>query len=98
MTDTKLDPPSAVDYSNVTAEEVKVRARDGTMIPLSIVHRKDMKKDGSNPLLMQAYGSYGISITPAFSTVRLAWFEARCGISATCHVRGVAVSTATSGT
>jgi prolyl oligopeptidase len=87
VSNTNLDPSSPVDYSNIVSEEVKVRARDGVMIPLSIIHRKDMKQDGSNPTLLYAYGSYGINSNPSFSPIRLAWYE-RGGISAVAHVRG----------
>ena len=87
LVDTKLDPPSPVDFSGIVAEEVKVPAADGTAIPLSIVHRRDLKLDGSNPTLLYAYGSYGISSPPGFSASRMAWFE-HGGISAVAHVRG----------
>ncbi len=87
LVDTKLDPPSPVDYSGVVADEVRVPARDGVMVPLSIVHRRGMKLDGSNPTLLYAYGSYGISSDPSFSPGRLAFLE-RGGILAIAHVRG----------
>ena len=87
MFDTKLDPPSPVDFSNIVADEVKVPAADGTPIPLSIIHRRDMKLDGSNPTLLYAYGSYGISSSPSFSASRMAWFE-RGGVYGVAHVRG----------
>ena len=87
LTDTKLDPPSPVDFSNIVAEEVKVPASDGTLIPLSIVYRRGLKLDGSNPALLNAYGSYGISQNPGFSAARMAWFELG-GIIAVAHVRG----------
>ncbi|HEX3462753.1 MAG TPA: prolyl oligopeptidase family serine peptidase [Candidatus Elarobacter sp.] len=87
LVDTKLDPPSPVDFSNVVAEEVTVPASDGTQIPLSIVHRRDMKRDGSNPTLLYAYGSYGISSPPGFSASRMAWFD-HGGVYAVAHVRG----------
>ncbi len=87
LANTNLDPPSPVDYSAMTAEEVTVPGRDGTPIPLSIVHRKDVKLDGSNPTLLYAYGSYGISSSPSFSASRIAWFE-RGGVFAVAHVRG----------
>jgi prolyl oligopeptidase len=83
----ELDPPSPADYSNVVSEEVNVPARDGVLVPLSIVHAKNLKKDGSNPTLLYAYGSYGISSSPNFSPARLAWFE-QGGILAVAHVRG----------
>jgi len=87
LTDTKLDAPSSADFSAVVSEEVKVPARDGTLVPLSIVHRKDFKRDGSNPTLLYAYGSYGISTEPGFSAGRLAFLE-RGGVYAFAHVRG----------
>ena len=87
LVDTKLDAPSPVDFSNVVADEVTVPATDGTPIPLSIIHRRDMKLDGSNPTLLYAYGSYGISSSPGFSASRLAWFD-HGGVYAIAHVRG----------
>ncbi len=87
LVDTKLDAPSPVDFSNIVAEEVKVPASDGTMIPLSIIRRRDTKLDGSNPTLLGAYGSYGISQPPGFSASRMAWLELG-GIIAVAHVRG----------
>ena len=87
LTNTNLDPPSPVDYSGIVSDEVQVPARDGAMIPLSIVHRKDMVLDGSNPTLLYAYGSYGISSSPTFSASRIAWFE-HGGVYAVAHVRG----------
>jgi prolyl oligopeptidase len=87
LADTKLDAPSPVDYSGVVAEEVKVTASDGTAIPLSIVHRRDMHRNGANPTLLYAYGSYGISTDPGFSASRLAFLE-RGGVLAYAHVRG----------
>jgi prolyl oligopeptidase len=87
LEDTRLDPRSTVDYSGIVSEEVKVPATDGTLVPLSIVRRRDMKKDGSNPTLLYAYGSYGITSNPSFSALRLAWFE-HGGVYAIAHVRG----------
>ena len=87
LADTKLDPPSPVDYASVTADEVKVAATDGTPIPLSIVHRRDLKLDGGNPTVLYAYGSYGISTDANFSAARMAFLE-RGGVLAYAHVRG----------
>ncbi len=87
LVDTRLQPPSLADFSAITAEEVRVRAQDGTMVPLSIVHRRDLSLDGSNPTLLDGYGSYGFSYDPFFDARLLAWLE-RGGIFAVCHVRG----------
>jgi prolyl oligopeptidase len=54
-------------FENLTTEEVEVPGHDGTMIPLSIIHRKDIKLDGSNSTILEGYGAYGISLTPAFN-------------------------------
>ncbi len=87
VADTKLDARSSVDFGSIVADEVKVPARDGTLVPLSIVHSKDLKLNGANPTLLYAYGSYGISTEPNFNAGRLAFLE-RGGIYAYAHVRG----------
>ncbi len=87
VSDTNLTPPPPVDLSSATSEEVRVRSADGTMVPMSILHAKDLAKDGSHPTWVEAYGSYGISLLPRFPLAGLAWIE-RGGIYAFCHVRG----------
>jgi prolyl oligopeptidase len=87
LADTKLIPPSPVDFSAITSEEVKAKAPDGTLVPLSIVHRKDLRMDGSHPTLLHGYGSYGITYDPGFDPTSLAWLE-RGGVIAVAHVRG----------
>lgn len=54
-------------FENLVTEEVEAPGHDGTMIPLSIIHRKDLKLDGSTPAILEGYGAYGISYTPAFN-------------------------------
>jgi len=82
-----LAPPWADDYTAYVAEEVKAPARDGTLIPLSIVHRKDLKLDGKMPLWLTGYGAYGIALKPALAAARLTLLEDG-GVYAVCHVRG----------
>ena len=67
--------------------EVKAKSHDGTLVPLSIVHRKGLKLDGTAPTILYGYGAYGISQTPFFRPQYLAWFE-RGGVLAVAHVRG----------
>jgi len=55
------------EMADLTVEEVEVPGHDGTMIPLSIIHRKDIKLDGSSPCILEGYGAYGISWTAGFS-------------------------------
>jgi prolyl oligopeptidase len=54
-------------YDRLVAEEVEVKGHDGTMIPLSIVHEKDMPMDGSRSCILDGYGAYGFSNTPYFT-------------------------------
>ncbi|CAM4267031.1 S9 family peptidase [Gillisia limnaea] len=75
------------DKDNYTSERIWATAEDGTKIPVSIIYRKDIKKDGKNPLLQYAYGSYGSTIDPYFSTARLSLLD-RGFIYAIAHIRG----------
>ena len=88
VVDTKLQPQGRYDNpGDLVSTEVKVKSHDGTLVPLSIVHRKGIKLDGTNPTILYGYGAYGISQTPSFRPQYLAWFE-RGGVFAVAHVRG----------
>ncbi|GAA4468175.1 oligopeptidase B [Nibrella saemangeumensis] len=73
--------------ANYVSERVYATARDGVKIPISLVYRKGTPKDGSAPLLQYAYGSYGISMDPTFSSTRLSLLD-RGFIFAIAHIRG----------
>jgi prolyl oligopeptidase len=75
------------EYKNLVVEEVNVKGHDSMMIPLSIIHKKDLKKDGKNVCLIEGYGAYGISNTPYFSTI-LNSLATRGAVVAIAHVRG----------
>lgn len=75
------------DKDNYIEERIWATAVDGTKVPISMVYRKELKKDGKNPLLLYAYGSYGISIDPYFSSTRLSLLD-RGFIFAIAHIRG----------
>jgi prolyl oligopeptidase len=88
VTDTGMQPAGPYDDpGNLESVEVKVPSHDGTMVPLSIVYKKGLKLDGTNPTLMMGYGGYSISITPFFDPTQVAWYELG-GVFAVCHVRG----------
>ncbi|HLX25389.1 MAG TPA: prolyl oligopeptidase family serine peptidase, partial [Candidatus Cybelea sp.] len=87
VADTHVKPLSPISAAAYTSSEVQARSADGTLVPLSLVYRKGLKLDGSHPVNMEGYGSYGITDSPFFSTTRIAWME-RGGVDATCHVRG----------
>ena len=73
--------------SNYTSKRYYATARDGKLIPISLVYKKDLKKSDKNPLLLYGYGSYGSTIDPYFSSVRLSLLN-RGFIFAIAHVRG----------
>ncbi|MBW1295110.1 S9 family peptidase [Aquimarina litoralis] len=75
------------DKNNYVSERVWAFAEDGVKVPISLVYKKGIKKDGNNPLLQYAYGSYGSTIDPYFSTVRLSLLD-RGFVYAIAHVRG----------
>ncbi len=85
--DTGLSPRPPVDTSRYEAIRTYATARDGTKVPLSILARRGLKRDGSNPALVNAYGSYQISNSPAFNVRGIAFLE-QGGVLATAHVRG----------
>jgi oligopeptidase B len=77
----------AFDKNNYIEERVWATAKDGTQVPISMVYKKGMKKDGKNPLLLYAYGSYGHSMDAYFSSTRLSLLD-RGFIYAIAHIRG----------
>ena len=72
---------------NYTSERLWATAVDGTQIPISLIRRVDTKKSSDTPLLLYAYGSYGSTIDPYFSTVRMSLLD-RGFIFAIAHIRG----------
>ncbi|HQR20303.1 MAG TPA: prolyl oligopeptidase family serine peptidase [Burkholderiaceae bacterium] len=82
-----LAPPPSLDLSKFEAIRSFAKARDGTRVPLSIVAKKGMKRDGRNPTLVNAYGAYQISMTPYFNARGIAFLE-QGGVLAYAHVRG----------
>lgn len=75
------------DKKNYIEERLWATATDGTKIPISVMYKKGIKKDGKNPLLLYAYGSYGSSMDPYFSSTRLSLLD-RGFIYAIAHIRG----------
>ncbi len=72
---------------NYIMERIWATARDGVKVPISIIYHKDTKKNGEAPLLQYAYGSYGNTIDPSFSSIRLSLLD-RGFMYAIAHVRG----------
>jgi oligopeptidase B len=68
-------------------ERAFATANDGALVPISLVYRKGIKKDGSNPCLLYGYGSYGYSLDPSFNSNRISLLD-RGFIFAMAHIRG----------
>jgi oligopeptidase B len=79
--------PSGYDGSRYRTERLKIAARDGTEVPVSIVYPADFPRDGSRPFYLYAYGAYGLAIPPGFSTGRLSLLD-RGFAFAIAHIRG----------
>jgi prolyl oligopeptidase len=82
-----IAPPAGLDLAGFEAIRTDATARDGTQVPLSLVAKKGLPRDGRNPALVSAYGSYQISTNPYFSPRTLALLE-RGGLFCVAHVRG----------
>ena len=83
----QTEVPGGFDRTNYKSERLLATAGDGTKIPISIVYRKDVKMDGSAPLLLYGYGSYGASVSPTFASNRLPLLD-RGVVYAIAHIRG----------
>jgi prolyl oligopeptidase len=70
-----------------TVEQVFYRSKDGTRVPLFLVHRKDLKKDGNNPVLLYGYGGFNVSMLPSFRSSIYPWMDAG-GVYAVANLRG----------
>ncbi len=77
----------AFDPSKYAVKQVKYKSKDGTLVPMFIVHKKGIKLDGNNPTLLYGYGGFNISQTPGFSVSRLVWMEMG-GVFAVANLRG----------
>lgn len=76
-----------VDPAPFTVEQVWFESRDKTRVSMFLVHRKDMKKDGGNPVILSAYGGFQVNLTPAFSAYAYLWLE-KGGVWAFPNLRG----------
>ncbi|MES2442102.1 MAG: S9 family peptidase [Pseudomonadota bacterium] len=79
--------PSGYDADKYRTERLKIAARDGTEVPVSIVYPKDFPRDGTGKLYLYSYGAYGIAIPPGFSTSRMSFLD-RGMAFAIAHIRG----------
>ena len=82
------DPkPPGFDPEQYETKQVFYASKDGTKVPMFVTHKKGLKLDGSNPAILYGYGGFNISLTPGFSSLRLAWLE-QGGVYAMANLRG----------
>jgi len=82
----KVDAPS-IDPSLYEAQQEWFHSKDGTKVPMFVVYKKGLKKDGHNPALLTGYGGFNVSLTPSFSRTAYLWME-HGGVYAVANLRG----------
>jgi prolyl oligopeptidase len=80
-------PKVAFRSEDYEVKQVKYKSKDGTLVPMFIVHKKGVKLDSTNPTLLYGYGGFNVSMTPSFSISRLIWMEMG-GVFAMPNLRG----------
>ena len=83
----RQEVPSGHDPARYVTRRIMATAKDGAQVPVSILHRRDLARDGSAPLLLYGYGSYGHAMSASFSTSRLSLVD-RGFVYAIAHIRG----------
>ncbi len=79
--------PENLALDEIAVTRIMARSKDGTEVPISVVARKDVKLDGSNPTLLTAYGGYGVSMRPRYSRRTVFWLR-HGGVFAQANLRG----------
>jgi prolyl oligopeptidase len=82
-----LSTPVTVDFSDAEVVRDFAVSRDGTRIPVSILQRKGVRRDGRNPTILYGYGGYGVSMVPTYQPLRRLWLDAGV-VYAVAHIRG----------
>src|SRR5699024_10995712 len=77
----------AADYSHVVATRINGTSKDGTRIPVTVLHLKDVTPDGHRPAIVYSYGGFDSPVAPHFIGAKLAWLE-RGGVYAYANIRG----------
>ncbi len=83
---TKVDAPS-IDPAAYEVNQEWFKSKDGTRVPMFVVHKKGLTKNGKNPTLLTAYGGFNVSLTPEFKRQQYLWLE-HGGIYAVANLRG----------
>jgi prolyl oligopeptidase len=84
---TTLYMTSPVDFGDIDVVREFATSKDGTQVPVNILHKKGLKREGRNPTLLYGYGGYGVNLTPSFDSTHRIWFDAG-GVYAVANLRG----------
>lgn len=88
FTEAELTPTIAYpEFKDFAVEEIEIPSHDGVLVPVSMIYKKELKKNKLNNVLIDGYGSYGISMTPSFQPIYLSWVL-NDGVYVVPHVRG----------
>jgi len=87
VTRTPILPRSPVSLGDLAVSQARVASHDGALVPLTIVAPRSLARNGTAPVMLEAYGAYGEAIEPAFLPSLKPWFD-RGGVYAVAHVRG----------
>jgi prolyl oligopeptidase len=84
---TALDTITPIEFAGVEVERVFATSKDGTRVPINLIHRAGTPRDGSAPAVLYGYGGFAISLKPSFDPSRLLWLE-QGGVYAVANLRG----------
>lgn len=84
---TALRTSSPASFDDIEVVREFATSKDGTKVPLNIMRKQGLKRDGNNPTILSGYGGYGINLTPGFNALRRVWFDAG-GVYAIANLRG----------
>ncbi|MEO5907082.1 MAG: prolyl oligopeptidase family serine peptidase, partial [Saprospiraceae bacterium] len=82
-----MEPKVEFNPDDYETRQIFYVSKDGTKVPMFIVHKKGLKMDGTNPTMLYAYGGFNVNLTPSFSAMRVAWLE-QGGVYAQPNLRG----------
>lgn len=82
-----LSTKASVDFSGYEVERVAATSKDGTKVPVTLIHKKGLVRNGKNPTLLTGYGGFGLSLSPGFRPSLIAWLE-QDAVYAIANLRG----------
>lgn len=87
VTATEFGATATADFNDIEVVRAFATSKDGTQVPMNILSKRGLSKDGNNPTILYGYGGYGISLTPRFDVARRVWFD-QGGVYVVANLRG----------